>query len=133
MGNFGFLRGEWPELYEPARRAELAVFSDPRAACFYARRGLEVAVSWMYANDSSLRLPYDDTLSAMLHDPGFQDLVGKSLFYKARVVKDLGNRAVHKTGPIPSREAMGAVGQLFQVLFWVARTYSRGQRPADSL
>ena len=87
----------------------------------------------MFANDSSLRLPYDDTLSAMLHEPGFQDLVGKPLFYKARAVKDLGNRAVHKAGPIQSSDAMGSVGQLFQVLFWVARTYSREQRPADRL
>jgi type I restriction enzyme R subunit len=133
VSNFGFLRSEWPELYEPARRAELAVYADPRAACFYARRGLELAVSWMFANDSSLRLPYDDNLSSMLHEPTFQTLVGTPLFYKARAVKDLGNRAVHKAAPIPSREAMGALGQLFQVLFWVARTYSREQRPADRL
>ena len=37
MGNFEFLRGEWPDLYDPVRRAELAVFSDPRAVRFYAR------------------------------------------------------------------------------------------------
>ena len=133
LSNFGFLQREWPGLYEPARRAELAVYSDPRAACFYARRGLEVAVSWMFDHDASLRLPYDDNLNSLLHEPTFQTLVGMPLFYKARAVKDLGNRAVHKSGPIPSREAMGAVGQLFQVLFWVARTYSRGVRPADNL
>lgn len=133
VSNFGFLQREWPELYEPARRAELAVYADPRAACFYARRGLEVAVSWMFANDSSLRLPYDNNLNSMLHEPTFQTLVGMPLFYKARAVKDLGNKAVHKSAPIPSRDAMGAVGQLFQVMFWVARTYSREQRPSDSL
>ncbi len=133
VSNFGFLRREWPELYEPARRAELAVYADPRAACFYARRGLEIAVSWMFDHDSSLHLPYDNNLNALLHEPTFQAFVGMPLFYKARAVKDLGNRAVHKAAPIPSREAMGAVGQLFQVLFWVARTYSREQRPADSL
>ena len=133
LSNFDFLRAEWPALHEPARRAELAVHSDPRAACFYARRGLEVVVSWMFTHDASLSMPYDNTLNAMLHDPGFQDLVGKPLFYKARAVKDLGNRAVHKPGPIQSKEAMDSLGQLFHILFWVARTYSRQQRPDDAL
>lgn len=133
VSNFGFLQREWPELYEPARRAELAVYADPRAACFYARRGLEVAVSWLYDNDTWLWMPYDNSLSAMIHEPRFQTLVGMPLFYKARAVKDLGNKAVHKAAPIQSRDAMGALGQLFHVLFWVARTYSREQRPADSL
>jgi type I restriction enzyme R subunit len=36
MSNFAFLRAEWPSLYEPARRAELAVYADPRAARFHA-------------------------------------------------------------------------------------------------
>jgi type I restriction enzyme R subunit len=48
------------------------VHSDPRTACFYARRALELAVAWIYRHDSSLRLPYQDNLSALIHEPTFK-------------------------------------------------------------
>ncbi len=37
---------------------------DPRAACFYARRTLELAVAWLYKSDSALKLPMDGFLRA---------------------------------------------------------------------
>ena len=43
---FEFLRDEWPMLFEPATKA--LVYPDSRAACFYARRVLELAVAWLY-------------------------------------------------------------------------------------
>ncbi len=36
--NFHFLATEWPEVVEPAAKAESLAYSDPRAACFYSRR-----------------------------------------------------------------------------------------------
>ncbi|MCG5055942.1 MAG: DEAD/DEAH box helicase family protein [Myxococcales bacterium] len=40
MGDvFGFLQAEWPEIHEAAD----AAFPEPRTACFYARRALELA------------------------------------------------------------------------------------------
>lgn len=44
MSNFAFLQSEWPAVYEAARKAETAAHPDPRTACFYARRALELAV-----------------------------------------------------------------------------------------
>ena len=35
--------------------AEAAVHADPRTACFYARRALELAVSWAYKHDAALQ------------------------------------------------------------------------------
>ena len=60
MSNFTFLQQDWPELYETAREAEQNVNSAPRTSCFYARRSLERAVKWLYANDSYLKQPYAD-------------------------------------------------------------------------
>jgi len=65
MSNFSFLRSEWPDLFEAASRAESLAFPDPRTACFYARRALELAVFWLYKSDSALRLPYQQHLSAL--------------------------------------------------------------------
>lgn len=60
MSNFTYLKTDWPELYETAREAEQYVNSAPRTSCFYARRSLERAVKWLYANDSYLKQPYVD-------------------------------------------------------------------------
>lgn len=78
MSNFTFLQSEWPAIYETAAKAEAAVHPDPRTACFHARRALELAVAWLYKHDSSLRPPYQDNLSALIHEPTFKTLVGEA-------------------------------------------------------
>ena len=72
MSNFSFIRTEWPALHEPAHKAESFVYPDPRASCFYARRALELVVDWMYTHDRSLKVPYQDHLSALIHEPTFR-------------------------------------------------------------
>ena len=69
MSQFAFLQREWPTVFDSAAKAEVSVHGDPRTACFYARRTLELAVSWAYKHDAALRLPYQDNLSALIHEP----------------------------------------------------------------
>jgi type I restriction enzyme R subunit len=133
MSQFRFLQGEWPEVAEAAIRAEVAVRSDPRAACFYARRALELAVAWAYKHDAALRLPYQDNLSALIYEPSFKTVAGEAVLNKARVIVTLGNRAVHSHPPIPTDDALVAVGELFHVCYWFARTYAQADRPAGDL
>ncbi|HBJ85487.1 MAG TPA: restriction endonuclease subunit R, partial [Verrucomicrobiales bacterium] len=109
------------------------VHPDPRTACFYARRALEVVVAWLYKHDSALRLPYQDNLSALIHEPSFKQVTGDAVFYKARVIKDLGNLAVHKHTPVKPMDAQMAVKELFHVCFWLARHYARGAKPVDGV
>ena len=45
---FHFLKVEWPDLHDAASKAESLAYPDPRAACFYARRGLEIVVHWVF-------------------------------------------------------------------------------------
>ena len=98
--NFHFLATEWPEVVEPAAKAESLAYSDPRAACFYSRRALEMAVAWLYKHDAALRLPYQDSLNALLHEPTFRNTAGEEVFSKAKIIKDLGDHAVHSKWPI---------------------------------
>ena len=98
--NFHFVATEWPEVVEPAAKAESLAYSDPRAACFYSRRALEMAVAWLYKHDAALRLPYQDSLNALLHEPTFRNTAGEEIFLKAKIIKDLGNHAVHSKRPI---------------------------------
>ncbi len=133
MSQFAFLRSEWAAVFEAAARAEVAVNADPRTACFYARRALELTVAWAYKYDASLKLPYQDNLSALIHDPSFKAAAGEAVFSKARVINTLGNRAVHGHRAIPPDDALVAVRELFHVTYWLARTYSRAARPAPGL
>ncbi len=132
MSQFGFLSLEWPDIAGDANRAEALASSDPRAAAFYTRRALELAMAWLYKFDGRLKLPYQDNLSALIHEPSFRTVAGDAIFYKARFLKECGNKAVHGEKPVSEADARTAVGELFHFAFWLARTYTRGEKPADS-
>nr|WP_281719500.1 hypothetical protein [Nitrosomonas nitrosa] len=56
------------------------------------------------------------------------------MFSKARVINQLGNRAVHSHRPIPETDALAAIRELFHVTYWFARTYAaRVSRPDPGL
>jgi type I restriction enzyme R subunit len=133
VSNFAFLQSEWPAVYEAASKAESAAHPDPRTACFYARRALELAVAWAYKSDAALRLPYQDNLSALIHESTFKKAAGEAVFNKARVINTLGNQAVHSHRTIQPADALTSVRELFHVGYWLARTYARGVRPAPGL
>ena len=85
-------------------------------------------VQWLYERDSTLRDPYDTTLAARIHEPTFRTLVGSALVAKARIVKDLGNAAVHEAKAVPPDQAVTALRELFHLSYWLARTYARGRQ-----
>ena len=127
--NFVFLHTEWPALQAEALRAEQAALADPRTACFYARRSLELAVTWLFQAEGgrggSLRMPYQPDLSAYLFEPTFKALVGPALHAKMDVVRKLGNHAAHSTKAMGAQDGVAAVRELFHVMYWLARTYAR--------
>ncbi len=133
MSNFAFLQAEWGTVFEAAQRAESAVHSDARVSCFYARRALELAVDWLFKHDGAFKLPYQDNLSALIHEPSFRRGVGDALFTKARLIQKMGNEAVHSTRKVAPTDALTASRELFHVCYWLARTYGRGQRPEPGL
>jgi type I restriction enzyme, R subunit len=133
VSHFAFLTAEWPDLVAEAGKAEQLAHTDPRTSCFYARRALELAVEWLYRSDRSLKNPYDNSLSALIHTPEFRTLVGQALLTKAKLIKDLGNRAVHSQKRVVPQDAINAVRELFHFTFWLARTYARKGRPSSDL
>ena len=133
MTHFAFLDAEWPDLVVEVRKAEQLANTDPRTSCFYARRALELAVDWLYRSDRTLKPPYDNSLSALIHAPEFRTLVGQALLTKAKLIKDLGNRAVHSQKRIVAQDAITAVRELFHFAYWLARTYGRKARPPPGL
>lgn len=133
MAQFGFLLDEWPDIQAAAAQAERHALSDPRASAFHARRTLELVMAWLYKYDRRLKLPYQDNLSALIHEPTFREVVGQTIFLKVRYLRDLGNKAVHDAKSFAEAEAKSAVAELFHLCFWLARSYARGVRPDDAL
>lgn len=133
MSNFAFLAAEFPAVHEAAVEAERQAGVSPTAAAFFAGKAVEVAVKWAFRSDPNLKLPYQDNISALLHEPSFRKAAGEAVFAKARYINTLRNRAVHEEKTISSGDATGAVKELFHVCFWLARTYARKTKPADGL
>jgi len=134
MSQFAFLRSEFSSIFAHARKAEELARSDPRGACFYARLALETAVKWMYEADPALRSPYDSALSALIHEPSFRELVGNGLVTKAKLIKDLGNRAVHDSRrDVSEQSSVTALRELFHFSYWLARTYAKGEQPQPGI
>ena len=129
MSHFAFLKAEWPDVHEAAAKAEALAVPDPRTCCFYARRSLELLIHWMYKHDGALRLPYQDNLNALVHEPTFKSVAGEAVFTKARVLTRLGNNAVHSPRPVQVLDAQTAVRELFHVGYWLAHTYAKGAKP----
>jgi type I restriction enzyme R subunit len=131
--HFQFLETEWPMLLEAAVKAEAMANTDARTSCFYARRTLEMAVAWLYKYDPALKLPYQDHLSALIHEPSFRQVVGDALFTKAKLIKDLGNMAVHSNRKILPADALTVTRELFHFCYWLARSYGQRARPDPGL
>jgi type I restriction enzyme R subunit len=130
---FGFLRAEWPDVHEAASRAAAAANLEPRTASFYARRALELAVTWAFTYDRALRMPYQDNLMALIHEPTFKAAMGEAVFVKAKLIVKAGNDAAHRPRAIPVSEAVATVRELFHFAYWFARNYARGTRPEPGL
>jgi len=129
MPNFQFLQPEFKQLYEPAKGAEQLVYSDARACCMRVRHALEQAVHWLYENDRDLRMPYDRNLNVLLTDRDFEHLLPPPILQKTRLIQRFGNQAVHSNQRVGSGDALMLVRELFHVLFWLARTYTRASDP----
>ena len=122
---YALIAKQWPELHAEAMRVEECALSDPRTACFYARRTIELLVEWIYDNDSQLQRPYGyGPLADLIYAADFRELAGEEM-RRFRLLKDLGNKAVHRIDPIRPGDAVLAAGELFQVLRWLTLTYGR--------
>jgi type I restriction enzyme, R subunit len=126
MSNFAFLKTEWADVHKNAKKAEGYVNSDPRSACFYARRALEQAVNWLYEHDAAFRRPYDSGLNTLMTDFSFRENVPAIIGDKGHFIRKMSNKAVHSNRQINQQDAFTAVRELYHFLYWLARSYTTG-------
>ena len=134
--NFAFLQPDWPDLLAEARRAEAAAHADPRTACFYARRTLELAVAWLYqAEGAGMAACACRTRRICRHtcsSPAFSN------WWAGGARQDGCDSPPGQPGGAPrppgatARCPGNALRELFHVAFWLAQHYARrvGDRPA---
>ena len=107
MSNFTFLAAEFSAVHEAAVEAERQAAVSPTAAAFFAGKAVEVAVKWAFRTDPGLKLPYQDNIAALLHEPSFRRAAGEAVFAKAKYINSLRNRAVHEERSIRPGDATG--------------------------
>jgi type I restriction enzyme R subunit len=123
MSNFSFIPNQWATLAEAPQEAEQHVHNAPLYAAMLCRKSLEEWVRWMYAHDGDLVLPYDTSLSALMHEQGFKNLVAPNQFHQINLIRKLGNTAVHTSAKIKPQEALYALQLLRGFIGWVVQMY----------
>lgn len=126
MTNFEFLREKplFQDFSEACIDAENSLDVSYATSAMQARRALELAVKWVYAYDSDLTVPYQDNLSALIHDRSFKDILDSALFPRIRFVVQLGNKAAHTARPVPREQAVEALHNLYEFIAWIDYSYS---------
>ncbi len=126
MTNFDFLKRDrqFASFADVAITAEKVLHIDPASCVFNCRRAMEFAVKWMYSVDSSLTMPWDDKLAALINDEAFREIVGVDIFERMKVIRILGNRTAHKSKKITIEEATHCLENLYIFLDFVAYCYA---------
>ncbi len=127
MSNFEFLKTEWSGIYKLVCEAEECVYTKPIYTCILCRNALEYAVKWMYKYDADLIMPYDCTLSSLVHEQSFKNVIVPPLFQKIDLIRKTGNTAAHNPLRIIQKDALQTIYELFHFLYWLYRTYSKGE------
>ena len=126
MSNFDFLKQNkiFNNFSEACCEAENGIGLNTVTCSILSRRALELAVKWLYANDNDLRIPYNDNLSALVHDITFKNIIDEKLLKQIEYVIKLGNFAVHNNKKISREEAILSLRYLYNFTCWIAYCYS---------
>jgi type I restriction enzyme R subunit len=123
MSNFNFIPKTWATLAQAPQEAEQHAHNAPLYAAMLCRKSLEEWVRWMYEHDGELALPYDTSLSSLMHEHAFKNLVAPIQFNQINLIRKLGNTAVHTSAKIKPQEALYALQLLHGFISWVVQMY----------
>ncbi|NNV06695.1 DEAD/DEAH box helicase family protein [Geobacillus sp. C56-T2] len=131
--NFQFLIGKphYESFANACLEAEKSLVVSPATCAILTRRALELAVKWVYSFDGALKVPYQDRLSSLIHDPGFLAIIDEALLPLLRYIVKLGNVAVHTNSMITREEAILSLHNLHQFVSWIDYCYSDDYTAAE--
>lgn len=123
MSNYSFIPARWKSLSITPEEAEKHVYNAPLYCAMLCRKSLEEWVRWMYEHDPDLELPIDTSLSSLMHDQGFKEIVAPSQFNQINLIRKSGNNAVHTNAKISPQEALHILRLLHGFIGWVVQVY----------
>lgn len=126
MSNFEFLKQNkiFNNFSESCIEAENGIGLNTVTCSILCRRALELGVKWLYANDNDLKVPYQNNLSALVHDITFKNIIDEKLLKQIEYIIKLGNYAVHNNKKISREEAVLSLRYLYNFMQWIAYCYS---------
>ena len=126
MSNFEFLNHNknFSSFSNACLEAERSILVSPSTCATITRRALELAVKWLYANDSDLTLPYQEGLSSLIHNNSFIELIDYNMLSLLKYIIKLGNVSVHTNSRITREEAILSLNNLHQFVSWIDYCYS---------
>ncbi|RDY22699.1 DUF4145 domain-containing protein [Romboutsia maritimum] len=133
MSNFEFLKNKenFNSFNNACIEAEKSILVSPSTCATITRRALELAVKWVYSNDSDLRLPYQDNLSSLIHNHSFIELIDYNMLPLLKYIVKLGNMSVHTNQIIERGEAILSLRNLHQFVSWIDYCYSDEYTASD--
>ena len=126
MSNFDFLKQNkiFDNFSESCIEAENGIGLNTVTCSILCRRALELGVKWLSANDNDLTIPYQDNLSALVHDITFKNIIDEKLLKQIEYIIKLGNFAVHNNKKISREEAILSLKYLYNFMQWITYCYS---------
>lgn len=123
--NFSFLkdRPDYELFADACIEAEKTLRTSAAMCAVGCRKALELAVKWVYAADPSIKMPYKDNLSSLIHEWTFKSAVDQLTWSKLRFIVKLGNQAVHTERKVAAQDAMLSLKALFEFTQWLDFTY----------
>ena len=123
MSNFGFIRQQWPELFDTCQRAESYALSDPDSAAFHARVAVEKVVEYLFVDVFGLPEGYRSDLSARMNDPAFKNRTN-AINNQLNLLRRRGNDAAHGNRRLSRQEGVATLRDLFDVIVWTVKHQS---------
>jgi type I restriction enzyme R subunit len=125
MANFEFLQGqrEYVLFAAAAMEAEKVYAAAPAMCAVGCRKALELAVKWVYAADTTIRMPYKDNLQSLIHESSFRFAMDANTWTKLPFIIKLGNLAVHTERAVNPSDALAALRGLFEFIEWIDYCY----------
>jgi len=123
--NFAFLKNitEYQLFAGACIDAENVLSTFPAMSAVGSRKAFELAVKWVYSVDTTMKMPYKDTLQALVHEESFRYAVDPMTWGKLQYIIKVGNMSVHTAKAISQNDAVLSLSILFEFIQWIDYCY----------
>jgi type I restriction enzyme R subunit len=125
LTNFDFLKSDakFSSFADTAIAAELIFHIDIASSVVNCCRAMEFTVKWMYTVDDGLKMPYQDQLGTLISTDEFKDIVGKDIYKRLVILRQLGNIANHTPNKITRDQTRLALKNLYAFMDFIVYCY----------